>query len=233
MARLRRDGAPPLRCRLERMHVSFEISDRNYEELGRWPLEIGATARAQLYAYQDHSPAQHGGRVLLPDIALAPAGTTLGLRRIAVLTTAFRGLIGELRARRGSGPERRDEAMLRLECGAPISLVLTVRRWDKIDVAPTSPPPGVEAWRLARNPRVADVLCGLLELQEAAFEVGGVSSFPLLDDHAPDYPVTGTVQQIERLDLDPASADFGTAVSVESLPDGLFWPHRYFVTLTV
>ncbi|MDB5060025.1 MAG: hypothetical protein JWO59_3497, partial [Chloroflexi bacterium] len=165
------------------------------------------------------------------DLALAPPGTALGLRRSTPLTTAFCGMVGSLRARRATGPERRDEAMLRLECGVPICLVLIVRRWDNVDVAPTSAPPGMEAWQAARNPRVADVLSGLLELQEAAFEVGGVSSFPLLDENAPDYPVTGTVQRIERLDLDPTSADFGTAVPVESLPDGLFWPHRYFVTL--
>ena len=213
------------------MNVSFEISDRNYEELGPWPLAVGAAARAQLYAFRDHSPIQHGGRLLLPDVALAPRGTTMSLRRFSPLTTAFSGLIGELRARRSSGQERRDEAILRLECGVPICVMYTVRRWDNVDVAPTTPPPGVEAWRLARNPRIADMLCGLIDLQEIAFETAGMSSFPLLDDHAPDYPVGGTVTRIERLDLDPASPTFGGAVDVDALPDGLFWPHRYIVTL--
>jgi hypothetical protein len=213
------------------MDVCFEISDRYYEELGPWPVAIGETARAQLFAMRDHSPAQHGGRLLLPDLALAPAGTPLRLRRSTPLVTAFSGMVGQLRARRATGPERRDQATLRLECGVPVCLVLTVRRWDNVDVAPATPPVGVEAWRLARNPRVADVLCGLLELQEAAFEVGGVSSFPLLDESAPDYPVTGAVQRIEQLHLDPASVNFGAFVDVESLPEGLYWPHRYFITL--
>jgi hypothetical protein len=132
---------------------------------------------------------------------------------------------------RGNGPERRDQAILRIECGVPICLVLTVRRWDHVDVAPATAPAGVEAWRMARSPRVAEMVSGLLDLQEAAFEAGGVSSFSLLDEQAPNYPVTGVVRQIERLDLDPASADFGTAVSVESLPSGIFWPHRYIITL--
>jgi hypothetical protein len=217
----------------DEMDVCFELSDRYFEELGPWPLTPGSVARAQLYAFRDHSPEQHGGRLLLPDLALAPTGTPLQLRRCSVLTTAFCGLIGELRARRAAGLERRDQATLRLECGVPICLVLMVRRWDNVDVAPAAAPAGVEAWRLARGARAADVLCGLLELQEAAFEVGGVSSFHLLDEQAPDYPVTGKVQRIERLDLDPASPNFGAAAPVDSLPPGLFWPHRYFVTLAV
>jgi hypothetical protein len=217
--------------RLEHMNVSFEISDRNFEELGPWPLRTSDAARAQLYAFRDHSPAQHGGRLLLPDIALAPRGTAMSLRRVSPLTSAFSGLIGELRARRSSGPERRDEAILRLECGVPVCMMFTVRRWDNIDVAPTVPPPGVEAWRMARNPRVADVICGLVDLQEIAFETGGVSSFPLLDDHAPNYPISGKVVRIERLNLDPTSPHFGAAVEVDALPHDLFWPHRYIVTL--
>jgi hypothetical protein len=215
------------------MDVCFELSDRYYEELGAWPLRLGARVRAQLYAFRDHSPAQHGGRLLLPDLALAPAGTSLGLQCIAPATSAFRGLIGELQARRVEGPERREEATIRLECGLPICVILRVRRWDNVDVAPAVPAPGLEAWRMARPPRVADLLCGVLDLEEAAFEVEGVSSFPLLDERAPDYPVRGTVTRLERLDLDPTSAEFGSLVSIEALSDRLFWPHRYFVTLSV
>ncbi len=211
--------------------VCFELSDRYLEEVGPWPLVVGATARAQLYAFVDHSPAQHGGRLLLPDLALAMPGMVPALRRVTALSTAICGTIGELRVHRGSGPERRDQAVIRLECGVPICLVLTVRRWDHIDVAPATAPVGVDAWRLARAPHVEDMLSGVLELQEAAFAVGDTSSFPLLDDHAPDFPVTGLVRLIERLDLDPASPDFGAIVPVQSLPSGVFWPHRYFVTL--
>jgi hypothetical protein len=215
------------------MDACFEISDRSYEELGPWPLSVGVPARAQLYAFRDHSPAQHGGRLLLPDIALAPPGTAASLACAAPPSTAFRGRVGDLRARRASGPERRDQAILRLECGVPVCLVLMVRRWDNVDVAPALAPEGEEAWRVARNPRVGDMLCGLLELQEAAFEVGGISSFSLLDEQAPDYPVSGTVARLEQLCLDPASADFGAVIALETLPPGLFWPHRYFVTLRV
>ena len=99
------------------------------------------------------------------------------------------------------------------------------------DTGATAAPAGVEAWRMARGPRVADMVSGVLELQEAAFEAGGVSSFPLLDEHVPNYPVGGVVRQIERLDLDPASPEFGSIVPVAALPSGIFWPHRYFVTL--
>lgn len=213
------------------MDVCFELSDRYYEELGPWPLRLGEPARVQLYAFRDHSPAQHGGRLLLPDLALAPAGAPRGLQRIAPPLIAFRGLIGELRTRRSEGPERREEVTIRLECGVPICLLLHVRRWDNVDVAPAVPAPDVEAWRMARPPRVADMLSGTLELQEVAVEVGGVSSFPLLDERAPHYPVQGTVQRLERLDLDPTSPSFGNLVEVEHVPDALFWPHRYFVTL--
>src|SRR5690348_13683243 len=79
-------GEHRVRVRLESMNVSFEISDRNYEELGPWPLAVGAAARAQLYAFRDHSPIQHGGRLLLPEVALAPRGTTMSLRRFSPLT---------------------------------------------------------------------------------------------------------------------------------------------------
>jgi len=215
------------------MDVCFEISDRYYEELGPWPLTIGVTARVQLYAFRDHSPDQHGGRLLLPDLALAPPGTPQGLWRSTPPATAFCGLIGELKARRAAGLERRDRVTFRLECGVPICFVLTIRRWDNIDVAPTTAPPKVEAWRLARNPRMGDALTGLLDLQELAFEVGDVSSFPLLNEYAPDYPVEGSVKRIERLVLDPQSPAFGSIVAVDSLPKGLLWPHRYFVTLAV
>lgn len=211
--------------------VCFELSDRYLEELGPWPLAVGATARAQLYAFADHSPAQHGGRLMLPDLAMALPGTSPTLRCTSPLSTTVCGMIGELQIRRGSGPERRDQAIMRLECGVPICFMLTVRRWDHVDVAPATAPAGVEAWRLARNPRVADMLIGVLALQEVAFEAGDTSSFSLLDEHAPNYPVTGIVRQIERLDLDPASPAFGSIAPIESLPANLFWPHRYFVTL--
>jgi hypothetical protein len=213
------------------LDVSFELSDRYLEEIGPWPLAVGATARAQLYAFADHSAAQHGGRLLLPDLVLAGTDAPVTLRRVTPLSTAVCGMIGELRVRRGSGPERRDQAIMRLECGVPICLVLTARRWDHVDVAPASGPAGVEPWRLARSPRVADMLSGVLELQEAAFAVGGVSSFEQLDEHAPNYPIAGVVRQIERLDLDPASPDFGSVAAVAALPSGIFWPHRYVVTL--
>jgi hypothetical protein len=216
------------------MDVCFELSDRFYEEIGPWPLRPGDQARAQLYAFRDHSHAQHGGRLLLPDLALAPAGAPIGVRRACPpVAAAVCGVIGALRAHRLEGGERRDEVAIRLECGVPICLVLRVRRWDHVDVAPAMPVPGVEAWRMARPPRVADLLSGMLELQELAFEAGGVSSFPFLDDRASDYPLSGTVARLERLDLDPTSPHFGTPVPVERLPDGLFWPHRYFVTLSV
>jgi hypothetical protein len=215
------------------MDVCFEISDRFYEELGPWPLQPGDQARAQLYAFRDHSHALHGGRLLLPDLALAPAGAPIGVRRTCPLAAAVCGVIGALRAHRLEGAGRHDEVAIRLECGVPICLVLRVRRWDNVDVAPAVPAPGIEAWRLARPPRVADLLSGMLELQELAFEAGGVSSFPFLDDRAPDYPISGTIDRLERLDLDPTSPHFGAAVPVERLPDGLFWPHRYCVTLVV
>ncbi|HXT36668.1 MAG TPA: hypothetical protein VN837_13925 [Chloroflexota bacterium] len=215
------------------MDISFELSDRYYEELGPWSLRLGQSARAQLYAHRDHSLAQHGGRVLLPDLALAPAEAPVGARRSGPLGTAVCGLVGELRRHRGEGPERRDTATIRLECGAPICLEIQARRWDHVDVAPAHPAPGLEAWRMARPLRVADLLSGVLELQEVAFETGGVSSFPLLDDRAPNYPVTGPVVRLERLDLDPASPTFGALVEVEEPPGTLYWPHRYMVTLAV
>lgn len=215
------------------MEISFELSDRYYEELGSWPLRRGEAARAQLYAYQDHSFAQQSGRLLLPDLALARADTPVMSRRCGPLGSAVCGLIGGLHVRRGEGPERRDTATLRLECGVPLCLELQTRRWDRVDVAPAQPTPGLEAWRMARPPRVADRLSGLLEIQEVAFATGGVSSFPLLDDRAPDYPVSGVVHRIERLDLDPSSPTFGTLMELEELPGGLFWPHRYMVTLAV
>jgi hypothetical protein len=211
--------------------VSFELSDRYLEEIGPWPLEVGMTARSQLYALADHSALQHSGRLLLPDLALAGPQAAVRLRRVTPLASAACGTIADLHVHRGSGPERRDQAILRVECGVPICLVLTVRRWDRVDLAPIMAPAGVEAWRMARSPHIADLVSGVLELQEAAFEAGGVSSFPLLDEHAPDYPVTGVVRQIERLDLDPASSQFGSTVPVPSLPLGVFWPHRYLITL--
>lgn len=215
------------------MDVCFELADRYYEELGPWPLRLGRPARAQLYAFRDHSQVQRGGRLLLPDLALAPPDAPVGPRRGIPPISAVCGLIGALHARRLEGPERREEVTIRLECGVPVCLVLHVRRWDHVDVAPAVPPSGVEAWRMARPPRVADLLSGLLELQEVAFETDGVSSFPLLDDRAPDYPVSGTIARLERLDLDPTSPEFGALVPVERLPEGLFWPHRYFVTMEV
>jgi hypothetical protein len=214
------------------MDVCFEVFDRYYEELGPWPIQLGTALRVQLYAFRDHSPEQSGGRLLLPDLALAPIGVPLSIRRAAPLATAFCGLIGELRTRRVHGPERREEAIVRVECGMPFCLVLRVRRWDNIDIAPVAAPPGMEAWQAARAPRVADVLCGTIELQEIALEAGEISSFPLLDETAPSYPVQGTVSRIERLDLDPASPSFGTLVATEALPEALYWPHRYFVTIT-
>ncbi len=213
--------------------VCFELSDRYFEEIGPWPLAVGATARAQLYAFADHSAAQQGGRLLLPDLALATPQAPVALRRAMPLSTAVCGMVGELHVHRGSGPERRDQAIMRIECGVPICLVITVRRWDHVDVAPATVPGGGEAWRMARGPRVADMISGMLDLQEAAFESGGVSSFSLLDEHAPNYPVAGIVRQIERLDLDPASPEFGSVVPVDSLPSGIFWPHRYLVTLAL
>jgi hypothetical protein len=186
----------------------------------------------QLYAFRDHSPAQHGGRLLLPDLALAPIGVSLGIRRTTPLVTAFCGMIGELRTHRVPGPERREEAILRVECGLPFCLVLRVRRWDNVDIAPVAAPPGLEAWQAARALRVADLLSGTVELQELALEVGDLSSFPMLDDTAPNYPVQGAVSRVERLDLDPVSSSFGSLVAVETLPAELFWPHRYFVTVT-
>ncbi|HVA91916.1 MAG TPA: hypothetical protein VNL71_18980 [Chloroflexota bacterium] len=215
------------------MEISFELSDRYYEELGPWPLRLGEPARAQLYAYRDHSPAQHGGRVLLPDLALAAVGAPVGARRCGPFGVAVCGLIGELRQRRGEGAERRDTATIRLECGVPICLEMQARRWDRVDVAPAQAAPGLEAWRMARPLRVADLLSGVLELQEVAFETGGVSSFPLLDDRAPNYPAHGTALRLEQLNLDPASPAFGALVEVEEPPSGLFWPHRYIVTLAV
>jgi hypothetical protein len=214
------------------MEVCFEIFDRYYEELGPWPIHPGISLRVQIYAFRDHSPAQHGGRLLLPDLALAPVGVPLGIRRTAPLVTAFCGMIGELRTRRVPGPERREEAIIRVESGVPFCLVLRVRRWDNIDIAPVAAPSGLEAWQAARAPRVADLLSGTVELQEIAMEVGDLSSFPMLDDTAPNYPVQGMVLRVERLDLDPVSSSFGSLVAVESLPPDLFWPHRYFVTVT-
>jgi hypothetical protein len=213
------------------MDVCFELSDRYYEELGPWPLTVGQEVRALLYAFRDHSPDQHGGRLLLPELALAPAGAPFGLHRLAPPTTAFCGLIGSLRTRRIEGRERRDETTIRLECGVPIALVLQTRRWDNVDVAPVAAPAGVQAWQLARSLRVADTLSGTLDLQEAAFEVDRVSSFPLLDENAPDYPVRGVVTRLERLDLDPTSPHFGTLEASDQLPKAPFWPDRYFVTL--
>lgn len=213
------------------MDVCFELFDRYYEELGPWPLSLGAPARALLYAFRDHSPEQHGGRLLLPDLALAPHDAPFDLRRVTPPLTAFCGLVAALRTRHGDGRERRDETTIRLECGIPFTLLLQTRRWDHVDVAPASPPAGVPAWQAARPPRVADVLSGLCELQEAAFAVGGVSSFPLLEERAPDYPVQGTIARLERLNLDSGAATFGALEPIEQLPDGLFWPHRYFVTL--
>lgn len=217
------------------MEISFELSDRYHEEIGPWPIRLGEPARAQLYAYRDYSYSfvPHGGRLLLPDLALGSTSTPVEARRCGPLGSAVRGIIAELRVRRGDGPDRRDEATLRLECGVPICLVLQARRWDRVDVAPAQPAPGLEAWRMARPLRVADPLSGLLEIQEAAFETGGVSSFALLDERAPDYPVAGIVQRLERLDLDPASPTFGELVEVEEVPATLYWPHRYMITLAV
>ncbi len=215
------------------MEISFELSDRYHEELGPWPIRLGEPARAQLYAYRDYSVGGHGGRLLLPDLTLAPAEAPLGARRCGPFASAVNGMIGELRVRKGDGADRRDEATIRLECGVPICLVLQARRWDRVDVAPAQPAPGLEAWRMARPLRVADLLGGILELQEVAFETGGVSSFALLDERAPSYPVTGIVQRLERLDLDPASPTFGQLVAVDEAPQALFWPHRYMITLSV
>jgi hypothetical protein len=215
------------------MDVCFELFDRYYEELGAWPIALGAPARALLYAFRDHSPEQHGGRLLLPDLALASPEARFGLRRVVPPLTAFCGMIGALRTRHVEGRERRDETSIRLECGIPLTLILQTRRWDNVDVAPVAPPPGLAAWQAARPARVADVLSGLCELQEAAFEVGGVSSFPLLEEGAPDYPVQGTIARLERLNLEPSAASFGALETIEQLPHGLFWPHRYFVTLSV
>lgn len=213
--------------------MCFEIFDRYYEELGPWPVEVGAGARVLLYAFRDHSVEQRGGRLVLPDLALALPTAPFGLRRIVPPLTAFCGMIGALRTHHGAGRERRDETTIRLECGVPITLVLQTRRWDNVDVAAATPPPDVAAWQVARPPRVADVLSGICELQEAAFEVGGVSSFPLLEDTAPDYPAQGTITRLERLNLDPSDPAFGALEAIERLPEGLFWPHRYFVTLAV
>ena len=215
------------------MEISFELSDRYHEELGPWPIHLGESARAQLYAYRDYSAGGHGGRLLLPDFTLAPAAAPLGVRRCGPLAAAVSGMIGELRVRKGDGADRRDEATIRLECGVPICLVLHARRWDRVDVAPAQPAPGLEAWRMARPLRVADLLGGILELQEVAFETGGVSSFALLDERAPAYPISGVVQRLERLDLDPASPTFGELTAVEEAPRSLFWPHRYMLTLAV
>ena len=215
------------------MDVCFEISDRYHEELGPWSLAVGDTARALLYVARDHSPDQHGGRLLLPDMALAPAGSPFALRRIAPPLTAFCGMVGALRTFRIEGRERRDETTIRLECGVPIAVVLQTRRWDNVDLAPATAPTGVPAWQIARPARVADLVSGTFELGEAAFEAGGVSSFPLLEEGAPDYPVRGEVLRLERLDLDPASPTFGTVADLARLPGDIFWPHRYFVTLRV
>ena len=215
------------------MEISFELSDRYHEEIGPWPIRLGESARAQLYAYRDYSAGGHGGRLLLPDLALAPATAPFGARRCGPLGAAVSGMIGELRVRKGEGADRRDEATIRLECGVPICLVLQARRWDRVDVAPAQPAPGLEAWRMARPLRVADLVSGVLELQEAAFETGGASSFALLDERAPAYPVTGIVQRLERMDLDPASPTFGELIAVDEAPQSLFWPHRYMVTLAV
>jgi len=213
------------------MDVCFEISDRYREELGPWPLAVGDAARALLYVARDHSPEQHGGRLLLPDMALASAGSPFVLRRVGPLLTAFCGMIGALRTFRIEGRERRDETTIRLECGVPIALVLQTRRWDNVDLAPAVVPGGLPAWQLARPGRVADLVSGTFELGEAAFEAGGVSSFPLLEDGAPDYPVRGEVLRLERLDLDPGSLTFGTVADLDRLSADPFWPHRYFVTL--
>ena len=213
------------------MDVCFELFDRYYEELGPWPLAVGQTARAQLYAFRDHTPEQHGGRLLLPDLGLAPVGVPFGLGRIGPASVAFRGLVSTLHTRHLEGRERRDETIMRLECGVPICLLVRTRRWDNVDIAPVVAPTGIPAWQLARPARVADVLSGTLELEEIAFEAGGVSSFPLLDERAPDYPVRGAVVALERLNLDPSDPAFGTLERLEELPDGAFWPHRYMVTL--
>lgn len=215
------------------MEICFELSDRYHEEIGPWPLERGSTARVLLYAFRDHSPAQHGGRLLLPDLAIAPAGTSFTLRRLSPATTAFCGLVAALRTRRLEGKEWRDETTIRIECGAPVALIMQTRRWDNVDAAPLLAPPGVQPWQIARPVRVADVVSGTFELQEAAFEVGGVSSFPLLDTGAPDHPVQGRVTLLERLHLDPSTDTFGTLGPIERVPDGAFWPHRYFVTLAL
>ncbi|HWE60610.1 MAG TPA: hypothetical protein VHB98_02760 [Chloroflexota bacterium] len=215
------------------MDVCFELSDRYYEQLGPWPLAVGEVARAQLYAFRDHSPEQHGGRLLLPDLALASPGAPFTLRRLAPPLMAFCGLIGALRTRRIEGRERRDETTLRIECGVPVMLILQTRRWDNVDVAPVQAAAGAQAWQLARPPRVADLLCGTFELREAAFAVAGTSSFPFLSEQAPEHPVQGRVMQLERLNLDPSAEAFGSLESLERLPDGIFWPHRYFVTLAV
>src|SRR5579859_6502224 len=106
------------------MDVCFELFDRYYEELGPWPLSVGQTARAQLYAFRDHTPEQRGGRLLLPDLSLAPVGVPFGLQRIGPASVAFRGLVGTLHTRRIEGRERRDETIMRLECGAPLCLLL-------------------------------------------------------------------------------------------------------------
>ena len=102
-----------------------------------------------------------------------------------------------------------------------------------MDLAPSTAPIGIPAWQIARPVRVADLVSGTFELGEAAFEADGVSSFPLLEGGAPDYPVRGEVLRLERLDLDPASSTFGTIADLARLPSDTFWPHRYFVTLRV
>ena len=179
------------------MDVCFELADRYYEELGPWPLAVGAPARVQLHVFRDHSPEQHGGRLLLPELALASPGAPFTLRRLVPPITAFCGLVGALRTRRIEGRERRDETTVRVECGVPVALILQTRRWDNVDVAPIAAE-GAPAWQLARPPRAADMICGTFELRELAFEAGGVSSFPFLDEHDPDYPVRGVVTRLER-----------------------------------
>src|SRR5579871_1036931 len=115
------------------MNVCFEISDRYYEELGPWPLSVGTQASALLYGFRDHSASPQRGRLLLPDMALAPSSASFGLHQALPPLTAFCGMVGAQRTRHIEGRERRDETVIRLECGIQVTLILQTRRWDNVD----------------------------------------------------------------------------------------------------